>query len=52
MNITLSKDDSSAVCTTLGAELISFEKDGTEYCWYGLPEHWSGRAPVLFPIVC
>ncbi|MBR6916865.1 MAG: aldose 1-epimerase family protein [Clostridia bacterium] len=52
MNITLSKDDSSALCTTLGAELISFEKDGTEYCWYGIPEHWSGRAPVLFPIVC
>ena len=52
MNITLSKDDSSALCTTFGAELISFEKDGTEYCWYGIPEHWSGRAPVLFPVLC
>lgn len=52
MNFTISKDGVSALCTSTGAELISFEKDDTEYCWYGIPEHWSGRAPVLFPILC
>lgn len=52
MNFTISKNGATAICTTKGAELISFEKDETEYCWYGLPEHWSGRAPVLFPILC
>lgn len=52
MNFTISKNDAVAICTTSGAELISFEKDETEYCWYGIPEHWSGRAPVLFPVLC
>ncbi len=52
MNFTISKNDVTAVCTSLGAELISCEKNGTEYCWYGFPEHWSGRAPVLFPVLC
>lgn len=52
MNFTISNSGATAICTSLGAELISFEKDDTEYCWYGLPEHWSGRAPVLFPVLC
>lgn len=37
---------------TLGAELQSVKSsDGFEYLWQGDPEVWSGRAPVLFPIV-
>ncbi|MBE6762283.1 MAG: aldose 1-epimerase family protein [Ruminococcaceae bacterium] len=35
-----------------GAELYSIKgKDGYEYLWQGNPDVWSGRAPVLFPIV-
>lgn len=34
-----------------GAELQSVVYGGTEYLWQGNPEYWSGRAPVLFPIV-
>lgn len=52
MNFTISNGTATAECTSVGAELISFEKEGVEYCWYGIPEHWSGRAPVLFPILC
>lgn len=37
---------------SLGAELQDIEgADGTAYLWYGDPEYWHGRAPVLFPIV-
>lgn len=37
----------------LGAQLRSLRrrKDGYEYLWQGDPAVWSGRAPVLFPIV-
>jgi len=43
----------SAKISELGAELKSFknEKTSTEYIWYGLPEFWSGTAPILFPNV-
>ena len=35
-----------------GAELYSVKgADGYEYLWQGNPDVWSGRAPVLFPIV-
>lgn len=36
-----------------GCELCSIEDkaDGTEYLWQGDPAVWSGRAPILFPIV-
>jgi len=38
---------------SLGAELISLKKtdDDFEYIWGGRPEFWTGRSPVLFPIV-
>lgn len=37
----------------LGAQLLSLRRkeDGHEYLWQGNPAVWSGRAPVLFPIV-
>ncbi|MBO5274023.1 MAG: hypothetical protein J6I45_05355 [Clostridia bacterium] len=41
-----------AVVDTFGGELISFKKDGREYAWPGDPAYWTGRAPVLFPVVC
>ena len=37
---------------SFGAELYSIKNnDGYEYLWQGNPDVWSGRAPVLFPIV-
>ncbi len=37
---------------TFGAELASLKTpDGSEWLWQGDPTFWSGRAPVLFPVV-
>lgn len=41
----------SAVITTKGGELISLKKGGTEYIWQGDAAYWSGRNPILFPVV-
>ncbi len=52
MDIFLQNDTTSAVVSSFGAELRSFKrKDGFELLWQGDPKYWSGRAPVLFPIV-
>lgn len=39
--------------SALGAELQSIKSTAskTEFLWQGNPEIWSGRAPILFPIV-
>ena len=34
-----------------GAMLTSLLKNSTEYLWQGDEEHWSGQAPICFPIV-
>lgn len=52
MTFTISSTQSTATVRSLGGELISFVNDGVEYCWYGTPEHWEGRAPILFPVCC
>lgn len=52
MNFTIAKNGNEAICSTVGGELVSFKSGGREYVWYGLPEHWSGQAPCLFPVVC
>lgn len=52
MNFTISKGSAVGSVSSRGGELVSFKKDGIEYVWYGLPEHWSGQAPCLFPVVC
>jgi len=41
----------SATVNPLGAELSSLQLDGQEYLWHGDERYWSGRAPILFPIV-
>ena len=33
-----------------GAEMQSIRINGNELLWQGIPEIWSGRAPILFPI--
>jgi galactose mutarotase-like enzyme len=55
MSPDLTRIDSSHLSLTvsaLGAEMQSLrDQDGGEWLWQGNPEFWSGRAPVLFPIV-
>lgn len=42
----------TARISDLGAELQSLQlPDGRELLWQGDPAHWSGRSPLLFPIV-
>jgi galactose mutarotase-like enzyme len=43
----------SAVATIAlhGAEPLSWQVGGRELVWHGDPAHWSGRAPILFPVV-
>ncbi len=37
---------------SLGAELTSLRMvDDFEYMWQGSPESWTGRSPILFPII-
>src|SRR5665213_1851657 len=36
----------------LGAELQSIvSADGSQWLWHGDPQWWTGRAPLLFPVV-
>lgn len=52
MDFTLSTPALRASVRTLGGELISLrDRAGTEYIWQGDPAFWSGRNPILFPIV-
>lgn len=41
----------TAAVSSMGAQLMSLERDGTEYLWQGDPRWWSRRAPILFPTV-
>ena len=48
----IESDELVAVVSDTGAELQSLRtRDGREFLWHGDPEWWSGRSPVLFPIV-
>ena len=52
MHIHLQNGPCTAEIDTLGGELTSFRDGaGTEYIWGGDPAYWSGRNPILFPIV-
>ncbi len=52
MNARLYNNKLYAEINPLGAELSSLKDSaGIEYLWQGDPAVWSGRAPVLFPIV-
>ncbi len=52
MTFEISSGLSEATVRTLGGEITSFRRGGTEYIWQGDPAHWEGHAPVLFPVVC
>lgn len=52
MAFELKKGGLRAEARTLGGELVSLrDGDGLEYIWEGDPAFWSGRNPILFPIV-
>ncbi|MBQ7740740.1 MAG: aldose 1-epimerase family protein [Eubacterium sp.] len=51
MQYKICSDTSYAIVGQKGAMLNSLNKDGIEYLWQGDEEHWSGQAPVCFPIV-
>lgn len=52
MQYTLTKGPLRAVAETQGGELVSLQNAaGTEYIWNGDPAFWTGRNPILFPIV-
>ena len=51
MNHTIQNEFLTVTASELGAELQSIIFDGTQYLWQGNPEFWTGRAPILFPIV-
>lgn len=52
MRFELKKGLFSGAADTMGGELVSFrDGDGTEYLWQGDAAYWTGRNPILFPIV-
>ncbi|WP_405106190.1 aldose 1-epimerase family protein [Paenibacillus sp. FSL K6-1217] len=53
MNTILRNSTAEAVISSLGAELVNFKRTdtGTEYMWSGDAAYWTGRSPVLFPII-
>ncbi|MGN0459164.1 MAG: aldose 1-epimerase family protein [Eubacterium sp.] len=51
MKFELTSNEARVYALQEGAMLTSLIKDGTEYLWQGDEEHWSGQAPVCFPIV-
>jgi galactose mutarotase-like enzyme len=52
MQITLRRGALTAAAETHGGELVSlWDGQGAEYIWDGDPAYWTGRNPILFPIV-
>jgi galactose mutarotase-like enzyme len=53
MNTILRSGLAVAEISSLGAELVSFRRTDTEteYMWSGDAAYWTGRSPVLFPII-
>lgn len=49
MEYTIKNEHMQATITDAGAQLISLQKDGTEYLWQGDPAFWKEHAPILFP---
>jgi len=52
MTITLSNTHLKAQISLLGAELVALcDEQGHDLLWDGDPAFWTGRSPLLFPIV-
>ena len=48
--VTITYGDAIAKISLLGADLVSFQKNGREYIWEGNEKVWAGHSPVLFPV--
>ena len=51
VQFTIASETLRVTLTSLGAEMVGLSADGRELQWDGDPAVWSGRAPLLFPIV-
>lgn len=51
MITTLKNDRLTVTVSSKGAEMQTLTANGIEYLWNGDPAYWSGRSPILFPIV-
>ena len=52
MVLELKRGSRTAQVDTQGGELISYrDENGLEYIWTGDAAYWTGRNPLLFPIV-
>lgn len=52
MQVELESQGYTAVVSETGAELVSLrDPSGEEFMWSGDAEFWTGRAPILFPVV-
>ena len=51
MLITIENGTLSLTVDTLGAQMMSLKRCGTEYLWQGDSKYWGDRAPVLFPFI-
>ena len=51
VQFTIASDTIRATLAPLGAEMVRLEAGGRDLQWDGDPAVWSGRAPLLFPIV-
>ena len=49
--VRLSAGEAEAEIAIRGAEPVSWRVGGRQLLWHGDPEHWSYRAPILFPVV-
>lgn len=50
--VSIASESLRVVVSPLGAELQSVRSgDGAEWLWQGAPAFWSGRAPLLFPVI-
>ncbi len=50
MEIVIQSGNSRAILSLEGAQLVSLDKNFTEYMWQGDEKYWAGQAPVCFPI--
>lgn len=51
MLITIENGCLSLTVDTLGAQMMSLKRNGTEYLWQGDSKYWGDRAPILFPFI-
>jgi galactose mutarotase-like enzyme len=51
MLITITNGVLSLTVDTLGAQMMSLQRRGTEYLWQGDAKYWGDRAPILFPFI-